>query len=365
MKYQLTCLTPTLIGDGEELAPIDYMVWKDQINVLDQKRIFRLFARGPRLDGYLLQLKKATKLDFASWGGLAQNYAGRRIPFEHASLTKHWDRTPAEYLFIRTFANVNGGPYVPGTAIKGALRTGSVFANWNDNAWKSVNEQVERERIPRRLSVEADERLVGRRLHGLGASDSEPLAAANSVTRVYMLRTAALASRDGNKTFELGWKRAAGGSSKSADDSTPAFVEMAQPGTTFSGLFRAKHNGAPLLEAANKFTAGLLEVHAKYAERARLGKLAESIAALQRAASEAAASGNSCLLPLGWGGGFLGKAAITDSEQDAVRQVLRKLPFYQRAIQTGLPFPKTRRIVFLNDAPATLAGWTRLTIEAA
>ncbi len=90
MKYRVTCLTPTLVGDGQKLAPIDYMVWKDHVNVLDQRRIFRLLAKGPRLDGYLAQLKKADKLDFASWGGFAQNFAGRRIPFEHPSAIPAW-----------------------------------------------------------------------------------------------------------------------------------------------------------------------------------------------------------------------------------------------------------------------------------
>jgi len=61
MKYTVTALTPLLVGDGHELAPIDYMVWKDQVNVLDQPRIFKLLARGPRLEGYLAQLRKATR----------------------------------------------------------------------------------------------------------------------------------------------------------------------------------------------------------------------------------------------------------------------------------------------------------------
>ena len=100
MNYRLTCLTPTLVGDGQRLSPIDYMVWKDHVNVLDQWRIFRLLAKGPRLESYLTQLKKADKLDFASWGGFAQNYAGRRIPFEHPSSTQYWERTHAEHLFI-------------------------------------------------------------------------------------------------------------------------------------------------------------------------------------------------------------------------------------------------------------------------
>jgi len=29
----------------------------------------------------------------------------------------------------------------------------------------------------------------------------------------------------------------------------------------------------------------------------------------------------------------------------------------------NLPFPKTRRIVFLNNRPATLPGWVELTVE--
>jgi CRISPR-associated protein Csm5 len=91
MRYRLTCLTPLLVGDGRKLSPIDYMVWKDQVNVLDQWRIFRLLAKGPRLDGYLAQLKRADKLDFASWGGFAQNFAGRRIPFESPTYSAYWN----------------------------------------------------------------------------------------------------------------------------------------------------------------------------------------------------------------------------------------------------------------------------------
>src|SRR5947208_2767690 len=73
MKYHVTVLPPTIVGSGEMLAPVDYMVWRDQVNVLDQARIFKLLAKGPRLESYLTQLSKATRLDFASWGGFAQN----------------------------------------------------------------------------------------------------------------------------------------------------------------------------------------------------------------------------------------------------------------------------------------------------
>src|SRR5499427_10052665 len=111
MRYRLTCLSPVLVGNGEKLSAIDYMVWKDHVSVLDQRRIFRLLAKGPRLEGYLSQLKKAEKLDFGSWGGFAQNFAGRRIPFDYAGAATLCEKASPEYLFIPTFATSTTGPY--------------------------------------------------------------------------------------------------------------------------------------------------------------------------------------------------------------------------------------------------------------
>ena len=61
-------------------------------------------GQGPRLDNYLAQLKNAEKLDFASWGGFAQNFAGRRIPFENAAYSAYWNRAAGDSLHIPTFA---------------------------------------------------------------------------------------------------------------------------------------------------------------------------------------------------------------------------------------------------------------------
>jgi CRISPR-associated protein Csm5 len=235
MNYRLTCLTPTLVGDGQRLSPIDYMVWKDHVNVLDQWRIFRLLAKGPRLEGYLSQLKKAEKLDFASWGGFAQNYAGRRIPFEHASSTQYWERTHAEHLFIPTFSTGPSGPYLPGTAIKGAFRTGVVHG-----------------RVTERLLTDLAERASIRKAECRGVRRSRsksprweppaPIRCASSpltirrryrpVTfKVYLLRTSTLEARGAGK-FEVAWKQTPRGNVKRAEDSTPVFAEMAEPGAS-------------------------------------------------------------------------------------------------------------------------------------
>jgi len=80
VKYRVTVLTPTLVGNGRKTFAIDYMVWRDQVNVLDQ-RAFSGALERPRLEGYLASCTKATKLDFASVGRLSRRITpDRRIP---------------------------------------------------------------------------------------------------------------------------------------------------------------------------------------------------------------------------------------------------------------------------------------------
>ena len=76
-------------------------------------------------------------------GGFAQSYAERRIPFEHPTLTPAWEQTQPEHLFIPTFSSGVQGPYLPASAVKGALRTGYAFSRWNGGVIKEIAERME------------------------------------------------------------------------------------------------------------------------------------------------------------------------------------------------------------------------------
>lgn len=385
MRYRLTALTPLLVGDGQRLSPIDYMVWKDQVNVLNQQRIFRILAKGPRLDGYLQQLKKADKLDFASWGGFAQNFAGRRIPFEHSSSSRIWERASGESLFIPTFHSGHAGPFLPGSALKGALRTGLVYARMTPAALKEIASNVDGERTARAAGDEAEAHGVGSggasRARAFGVSDSQPIAATNF--QVYLLRVAALVAKGPGK-FEAGWKQGqrATVDNRRIEESTAVFAEMAVPGTSFEGawnenaLFQNRQvldmlrwKEAPgrqrVMAAANDYAAKQLELHRTYAEAAGLQQLAATVESLETKLAEVREAGTGCLLSLGWGGGLLSKSAVLDTANEDYRKILRNLSFYSRAISSGMPFPKTRRIVFLGNEPASLPGWSLLEIHGA
>jgi CRISPR-associated protein Csm5 len=382
MRYQLTTLTPTLVGDGRRLSPIDYMVWKDHVNVLDQWRIFRLLAKGPRLEGYLTQLKTADKLDFASWGGFAQNFAGRRIPFENTAYANYWNRAMGDSLHIPTFAAGASGPYLPGAALKGALRTGVVFANWRDGMLQDVAGRVKGERVPRRPAESVEEQALGpagaNKMRLIGAGDSGTIDNANF--KVYLLRTSTLQPRGAN--FALGWKQSPRGAvdGNRPEESTPSFAEMAAPGTIFEGDWNEKNfflqpevrrsvrwpegfGRARIFEAVNIYAAGLIALQRQYASWAGLGLLDQNLEQLEQRLAAAREKG-ACLVCLGWGGGLTTKSAWLDTTDADYRQILQAYAIYNRALATNLPFPKTRRIVFLNNKPATLPGWAELEIRS-
>ena len=379
MNYKITALTPLLVGDGRALSPIDYMVWKDQVNVLDQPRIFRLLARGPRLDGYLAQLRKATKLDFGTWGGFAQNFSQRRIPFESAELTGIWNGASSESLFIPTFAANGRGAYLPASALKGALRTGLVFTRWSAATMERVASSLEGERVPRRAAESAESTAGASQMKIVAAADSEPVAPASF--QVFLTRVASLDTRQAGKP-QLVWKVAGRGSvpAQRLSEATPVFAEMALAGTAIEGKWeertflesaeltralgwRSAPDAKLIVDAANQHAATQIAQHTRFAEMAGLPALFESA---QRLNEELAAARNfplACLLCLGWGGGFLSKSAFLDTTQEAYRKILRSVPAFSRALREGVPFPKTRRVVFLRGQPATLPGWVRFQLE--
>jgi len=381
MKYRVTCITPTLVGDGRKLAPIDYMVWRDQVNVLDQNRIFRLLAKGPRLEGYLTQLKKADKLDFASWGGFAQNYSERRIPFEHASATQYWTRANALDLFIPTFATGPRGAYLPATAIKGAVRTGVIHAKASEDLLKQAASRATADgRAIRHATQSLEDSALGAggsdEMRLLAAADSQPVDV--NAFKIYLLRVSTLESR-GQGKFELAWKTSPRGTVRRAEDSTPIFAEMAVAGTVFEGEWRENEflrrpevaktlrrrerlDRSSLFGYINSYAADLIRLHRQYAEWTGLASLRANLDELAARLESIRGSGAACLLPLGWGGGFLSKTAFSNTQDTAYRDILKQLPFYARAIQSGLPFPKTRKILFLENQPAAIPGFVQLEI---
>ena len=327
MRYRLTCLTPLLVGDGRKLSPIDYMVWKDHVNVLDQWRIFRLLAKGPRLEGYLTQLKNAEKLDFAVVGRLRAEL--RRPPHSVREsgllgvLESRGGREPAhpDVRRRRVAARI-----CRRTAIKGALRTGMVFAQLarrhaagcarpREGRAAAAASRGERGRSgARRRRAPTSMRFVS-------AGDSATVAdsaisKSTCCARPRCSRAAAISRSAGRQS-----PRGAVDGAR-PDDSTPAFAEMAAPGhglhaaigtrrrfflqpevrraRALAGVLRPRQD----LRSGQCLRGGSARAAAAVRVAGRDGAAGPESGRTGAAAGRRARENGSCLLSLGWGGGL-------------------------------------------------------------
>jgi CRISPR-associated protein Csm5 len=256
-----------------------------------------------------------------------------------------------------------------------------MFARLKEATVRDLAVKSQGERPLRRPGESVEDHLLGAagssRTRSFAVADSEPVD--HSRFKVYLLRVATLVRR-ANDQYALGWKQSPRGAAdgRRPEESTPWFAEMAAPGSTFEGHWEARHyldqpeirralgwrepiSQQQIFESANQNAAEVLSLHKRYAAQAGLELFTRNLEDLEARLAEARASGV-CLLSIGWGGGLLGKSAWLDTQNQDYRQILKSLSLYTNALGSGLPFPKTRKIVFLNNQPATLAGWVRLEV---
>lgn len=392
--YQVIALSPLLVGDGQSLAPIDYMLWKQQVNVLDQQLIFRKIANTAKFESYLAQLRQARRLDFAAWGGYAQSYATRRVPVSDEGLVREWERARDEEVHILTFKSGAQGPYLPGSAVQGGWRTALLRAGLTgeEPSREAASQEVQQgeeskgeekkagegpwARLRQELASEggtatraklrrwenrqlARQRALG---NGKGEEKGEGLAfgdaavtpqekaAKESVLRVYWSKVATMAKAGVQEPAR--WKP------------TPTFLEAAQPGTTFQGTM---NGGQRLLEggatkAAQAASFALLEDQMRTAKRLQLPELQKS---LEKVWEQAKGLGpESVLLQLGWGAGYLSKSVLTRERVSEARELLEQ-GGHRRAMQSqgaGFPFPKSMRVIWVEGKPALALGWVGLRV---
>lgn len=338
-KYRVTVLTPLLAGSGEQWTPIDYMVWQNEVRVLDQERIFKLLARNPRLESYLGQLRRGERLEWSLWGGYAQSYSSLKIPFASGGLAGVWEKARMEDLHIPRFAHAGGRRILPGSAIKGALRTawlgGVINPERARELWIEGAAAGPRWRPSAQLETAAPNRAVA----GMAFSDART---PQDSFRVYQTRTLVLRGPQG-KSGPSEWKPG------------QQFVEMARAGSVFEGRGSAP---AGVLDAAKLQSRRWIQQNEEFAKVAGLKPLSESVTRLKT--EEAATGESSCLLQVGWGGGFGSKVLAPDLATPEARMALSAIPGIRKSVVPGLPFPKTRRIVLDGAGGAALCGWVKL-----
>jgi len=340
-RFRVTVLSPMQAGSGELLTPIDYMVWQNEVRVLDQERIFKLLARSPRLESYLDHLRKADRLEWSQWGGYAQSYSSARIPFASGGLASVWEKARTEDLQIPRFSHGGTRRLLPGSALKGAFRTAWLAGTIEPDKARKLWSECAAEGL-RWKSLSAIDAAAGRRaLDGLAFSDARTPA---DGFRIYQTRVLVL--RNESKSGPSEWKPG------------QQFAEMARPGAVFEGR---GHLPDSLTEALRINARRAIADQAEFAKHSSLKPLIEAVEKLR--IEESNLSGDACIFPIGWGAGFRSKTLAPDFSTPDTRMQISSLPGIRKSVVPGLPFPKTRRIALDGGGGAALSGWVRLDWE--
>lgn len=113
-RYKLTCLSPVHIGTGQEWGKFDGAYSNGRWYVIDLDKVF---ARGINGD----ELAQAMSSNAFSWAEWLQ---GRRIPLEDVALySLPCPQDPKEVYIREGMKDVYLQPYIPGSTLKGAIRT--------------------------------------------------------------------------------------------------------------------------------------------------------------------------------------------------------------------------------------------------
>ena len=135
-EYELTCIAPVHVGSGQKLKSFEYLYdrRKDEVAFLNESKWIALLAQHDLMDtfadavmsgAFLRQSIREWLLDHQIKEGELRSIILRRAA-SAPLITKERGRTKLNDIVAQTTL-VDGRPYIPGSTIKGALRTGMLY----------------------------------------------------------------------------------------------------------------------------------------------------------------------------------------------------------------------------------------------
>lgn len=135
-EYELTCIAPVHVGSGQKLKSFEYLYdrRKDEVAFLNESKWIALLAQHDLMDtfadavmsgAFLRQSIREWLLDHQIKEGELRSIILRRAA-SAPLITKERGRTKLNDIVAQTTL-ADGRPYIPGSTIKGALRTGILY----------------------------------------------------------------------------------------------------------------------------------------------------------------------------------------------------------------------------------------------
>ena len=370
MKYQLKTITPVHIGTGETLSQID--------GFYDNGRWHRI-----NLDAVLAAIPES-ELNRLTVAMGERNFQWRRYlptnqPFARYTLPCPED--PQETEIREAMKHPSGRPMVPGSSIKGAIRTAllwDLIGDGNQESFKySVNylkEQLRRKPNRSWAGQGIERHVLGKDpnhdlMRAVQVSDTSPIPI--EALEIGVAWTVTL-----NRNDRLVQKREGNREYKT-------FAEQIRAGQTFDfsikidkSLFGQREKREleysdqqervvceELADVCNFVAKGLANTEAEFYDYYSLPELANFYESLSNQIDNL--SDGAFVLPMGWGTGYRAKTitellAVDDDDLMNLREHYRLGESRSRRGDYHPEFPKTRRVLYDRQRPEAPLGWVQI-----
>lgn len=203
--YEITCIAPLHIGSGEKLSPFDYLYdsQREEMYFLNPTLWAQFLVRHKLIDKIVDQLQQKTSPNLIDWLHQEKINDGemRKLALRTAKAVTNDLKIKGKRSLNEVASHIalaDGRPYVPGSSIKGALRTGILYrlltdlkdlrekywkqwmeipvSFWKKETEKKVSRGLEQELL-HRLNLEGTKAFdaVNSALRGLSVSDAVPV----------------------------------------------------------------------------------------------------------------------------------------------------------------------------------------------
>jgi len=300
--------SPTHIGSGDRLTRIDYVYRNGEVRVIDYEKAWSEDER----------IRKMIEL-----GRFDPKIAINYYKYKLDAFCKP-DGEIMEHIKIL------GRPYIPGSSLKGTIRTALLW-----NYLKEKGLKIKSRKELRRIEQELFDRNLMRRLI---VRDSEML----SVKDLGVYEIVILSERNG-KTLEEKMLR--------TGRSIKIYVESLKPGTKLKIDLKGDNWKDKLLE----FSKFVLSIDRKFFEERNDGRLDDILKFIDDVESKL--NSGRILFRIGFSTGWLWKTVGSLLTREERLELAKKLKLSRKL---GTDFPKTRRVIVYNGVYRWLPGWLEI-----
>ena len=363
-------LSPLHIGTGSSLLEdIDWTRVGDWVYVANQNRLLEAVlerAQAERGGDEVVVIQAITGMklsDLRDAGWLTRDDFREGSPLFRYRLRGR----PAMNQIAEQIKDVYGGPYLPGSSLKGALRT--LLAVGGAMVRKLPFDRLERSRSWAAQPVER--KLFGRNpnydlLRALQVSDSGPVSLDHlSLERVNIYPTAGQPTQYGRQRgLDIDVEAPRQGTTFQVPIKIEGYLFSEQAERTLR--FGQRKNWLLNLPQWGRVIAGhRIADEIEFFQQRADGRVA--LGFYNRLAQTWEGLGeNELLLQVGWGTGWLSKTfgkLLQENTQAFERMVKDYRMTMERGREAGDPFPRSRHLVRVGEHPAMPLGWIKVNLE--